>query len=63
LRHRIDVGALLPLGGFVFCAAIWWNLNPLAKTVGGIWLALGIVYLTIATRGFRKAPVAIDFSQ
>lgn len=40
--------ALLPLGGFIFCAAIWWNLNPLAKIVGGIWLALGVIYLILA---------------
>jgi putrescine importer len=56
------LGALLPLAGFVFCAAIWWNLNPIAKIVGGIWLGLGVLYLIIATRGFRRAPVAIDFT-
>jgi putrescine importer len=62
-RRANILSVLLPLGGFVFCAAIWWNLNPIAKTVGGIWLALGVVYLLVATRGFRKAPVAIDFSR
>lgn len=31
--------------GFLFCAAIWWNLSPLAKIVGGIWLLLGLMYL------------------
>ncbi len=54
--------AILPLVGFVFCALIWWNLNGLAKTVGGIWFAVGLIYVGIKTRGFRQAPVMIDFS-
>jgi amino acid transporter len=54
--------AILPLVGFVFCALIWWNLNGLAKTVGGIWFAVGVIYVGIKTRGFRQAPVMIDFS-
>ena len=55
--------AILPLIGFFFCAMIWWNLNSLAKTVGGIWFAVGILYVGIKTRGFRSAPVMIDFSE
>jgi putrescine importer len=54
--------AVLPLFGFVFCALIWWNLNPLAKMAGGIWFAVGLIYFGIKTRGFRAAPVMIDFS-
>src|SRR5712691_5628163 len=55
--------ALLPLFGFAFCGLIWWNLNNLAKTVGGIWFAVGLLYVGIKTRGFRTAPVMIDFSE
>jgi putrescine importer len=55
--------AVLPLAGFAFCALIWWNLNGLAKTVGGIWFAAGLIYLGIKTRGFRTAPVMIDFTE
>ena len=54
--------AILPLAGFAFCGLIWWNLNGLAKTVGGIWFALGLIYVAIKTGGFRRAPVSIDFS-
>src|SRR4051812_945965 len=61
-RKRILVDIVLPLVGFVFCALIWWNLNVLAKTVGGIWFAIGLAYVAITTRGFRKAPAMIDFS-
>jgi hypothetical protein len=54
---------VLPLGGFVFCGLIWWNLNTLAKVVGGIWFLIGLAYLGITTRGFRQAPAMIDFSE
>src|SRR5216683_497746 len=61
-RRNLLKDALLPLIGFAFCALIWWNLNSLAKTVGGIWFALGLIYVAIKTRGFRTAPVMLDFS-
>lgn len=62
-KLRFVVDAVLPLGGFAFCAAIWWNLNVVAKTVGGIWLIAGIAYILIKTHGFRIAPPAIEFNE
>ena len=55
--------AALPLFGFVFCALIWWNLNPLAKFAGFVWFAIGVIYIGIKTRGFRSAPAMIDFGE
>jgi len=63
-RHPSILGDIvLPLVGFAFCALIWWNLNPLAKLVGGIWFAVGVTYIAVTTRGFRVAPKQIDFSE
>lgn len=62
-RRRILADVVLPLGGFLFCATIWANLNILAKTVGGLWFVAGIIYLAATTRGFRSQPAAIDFSE
>jgi putrescine importer len=62
-QRKILRDAILPLIGFAFCGLIWWNLNSLAKTVGGIWFALGLLYVGIKTRGFRAAPVMIDFRE
>jgi len=62
-KKRILQDAVLPLIGFAFCALIWWNLNTLAKTVGGIWFAAGLLYVAIRTRGFRTAPVMLDFTE
>ncbi|HTZ60671.1 MAG TPA: APC family permease [Acidobacteriaceae bacterium] len=61
-RPRIATDIILPLLGFAFCAFIWWNLNVLAKTVGGVWFLVGFTYLVVTTRGFRKTPKIIDFS-
>ena len=55
--------ALLPLVGFIFCGLIWVNLNIIAKTVGGIWFVLGLVYVGFKTNWFRSAPVMIDFKE
>ena len=60
-KRRILADALLPAVGFLFCSLIWWNLNSLAKTIGGIWFAIGVLYLAITTGGFRRAPAMIDF--
>jgi putrescine importer len=62
-KRRLLVDAIIPLIGFLFCGLIWWNLNILAKVVGGLWFAVGLTYLAITTRGFRRAPVMIDFRE
>jgi amino acid transporter len=64
-KRRLNIlgDIVLPLIGFAFCALIWWNLNPLAKFVGGIWFAIGFIYIVVTTRGFRVAPKLIDFSE
>ena len=61
-KRNILRDAILPLIGFAFCGLIWWNLNSLAKTVGGIWFAVGLLYVGYKTNWFRAAPVMIDFS-
>lgn len=61
-KWRLVQDAVLPLIGFLVCGYIWWNLNNLAKTVGGIWFAIGIIYVGYKTNWFRSAPVMIDFS-
>jgi len=62
VKWRLLQDAVLPLIGFLVTGYIWWNLNHLAKTVGGIWFAIGILYVGYKTNWFRSAPVMIDFS-
>ncbi|MGH9405716.1 MAG: APC family permease [Terriglobia bacterium] len=62
-RMRVLRDAILPLFGFLFCGLIWWNLNIIAKIVGGIWFVIGVAYIASMTRGFRVEPKLIDFSE
>ena len=61
-ERRLVRDAILPLIGFAFCGVIWFNLNFIAKTVGGIWFAVGLLYVGYKTNWFRSKPVMIDFS-
>ncbi len=65
--RRLGMGssraAILPALGFCFCAVIWWNLNSLSKTAGGLWLLAGIAFLVYRTRGLREPLPKIDFSE
>lgn len=54
---------ILPGLGFLICTIIWLGLGDLAKIVGGLWFVVGLVYSAIRTRGFRLAPVMIDFRE
>lgn len=47
---------LVPAIGAVVNFWLLTSLDWQALTVGGVWLALGVGYLTLLTRGFRKAP-------
>ncbi len=47
---------VFPLLGTLVCSFLWFNLTTKAKLAGFGWLALGIIYLAILTRGFRLAP-------
>ena len=54
LKTIVDSG--LSLAGAVFCGIMWWNLDNVARVVGGIWFLIGIAYLALATRGFTVRP-------
>ena len=47
---------LLPIIGAVTVGVLWINLEATSLTLGLIWAALGILYLTWLTRRFRKPP-------
>jgi putrescine importer len=53
--------AAIPILGFLVCLAIWLSLPNPSKITGGIWFAIGIIYLVFRTRGFRQKPVMMDF--
>lgn len=52
----------LPAAGALFCFWIWISLPLLAKSVGTVWLALGITYAFITTGSLTASPGKLDFS-
>ena len=52
---------LPPVIGFVICLYIWLNLRLPAKIAGSIWLAAGIIYGAIKTRGFSRNLIQFEF--
>jgi putrescine importer len=48
------LSVVAPVAGFLICLYIWWSLRPIAKIAGTAWLAIGLVYCALRTRGFRE---------
>lgn len=51
---------LVPLIGFGLTLWLWTSLSSTALIVGLGWLAVGITYLAVLTRGFRRPPPSMD---
>lgn len=51
---------VLPLIGFGLTIWLWLSLSGQALIIGAIWVAVGVVYLAVLTRGFRTMPKAIE---
>jgi putrescine importer len=60
-QRKLFRDLILPACGFLFCLLIWWGLPRPAQIVGGLWLAAGLAYLAILTRGFRVRPTELRF--
>jgi amino acid transporter len=51
---------VLPLLGFLICLYLWLSLRWPAKLAGGLWLAAGVIYGAVQTRGFRRNLVSFE---
>jgi len=49
-----------PFLGFVICLFIWRNLSHDAMLLGAIWMAVGIAYGAVKTRGFQADLVRFE---
>ncbi|HEX4249102.1 MAG TPA: APC family permease [Pseudonocardia sp.] len=51
---------VVPAIGAILDIALLLNLGHVAQLLGACWLALGVIYLAVLTRGFRRPPPEID---
>lgn len=49
-----------PVLGFVICLALWLNLSRPAMIVGSIWMAAGILFGAVKTKGFRGSLINFE---
>jgi putrescine importer len=57
-KHWFDF--VSPVLGFVICLFIWRNLSSKAMLLGAVWMAVGIAYGAIKTKGFQAELVKFD---
>jgi putrescine importer len=54
------MNAVLPLSGFFVCLYLWLSLRSPAQVAGGAWLAAGVIYGAIRTRGFTRQMMSFE---
>jgi amino acid transporter len=57
-RHWFEF--VSPVAGFAVSFLLWLNLSAAARLTGSLWLAAGVAYGAIRTRGFRRDLVRFD---
>ncbi|HVU46321.1 MAG TPA: APC family permease [Terracidiphilus sp.] len=58
--ERRFLGLAAPVMGFLVCALLWTNLSRPAFLAGSIWLAAGLAYGAVRTKGFRAELVRFE---
>jgi putrescine importer len=53
-------GLAVPVLGFLVCGLLWVNLSRPAFLAGAVWLAAGLAYGAVRTRGFRAELVHFE---
>ena len=56
----LPMNLILPALGAAVCIGIWVNLDSTAHLAGSIWMAIGVIYLAVLTRGFTKKPKSME---
>lgn len=51
---------VLPVIAVVVCGVLWVNMSGSAKTIGFVWLAVGLIILAVKTKGFRQLPPEME---
>ena len=59
-KNRKPSDLLLPALGFLICGFIWIHLSHPALWLGTFWMAAGILYGAVRTRGFRSELVNFE---
>jgi amino acid transporter len=59
-NQKTWVNLIVPMLGFGICFFIWLNLSRSAKVAGSMWIAAGIAYGAVRTKGFQSELVRFE---
>ncbi|WP_254666454.1 APC family permease [Humibacillus sp. DSM 29435] len=54
---------VMPLVGFALTLWLWTSLSSTALWSGLIWFGLGVIWLAVLTKGFRRPPPTVEFTE
>ncbi len=54
---------VMPVVGFALTIWLWTSLSATALWSGLIWFGLGVIWLAVLTRGFRRPPPTVEFAE
>jgi putrescine importer len=54
---------VLPALGVIVSVVLWIGIDWQAKLLGVGWLVLGVIYIAIRSKGFRRPPVPINLDE
>lgn len=60
-RPKVAAFVVLPVLGALIDLYLLTQLSTIAIILGVSWLAIGVIYLAVLTKGFRKAPPEMHF--
>ncbi|MGG7510169.1 APC family permease [Plantibacter sp. YIM 135249] len=61
--RAIILYGVIPLIGFALTVWLWTSLTSTTLIAGAIWVVVGVVILAALTKGFRRTPPVMDFSE
>lgn len=54
---------VMPVVGFALTLWLWTSLSSTALWSGLIWFGLGVIWLAVLTKGFRRPPPTVEFAE
>lgn len=54
---------VMPVVGFALTIWLWTSLSSTALWSGLIWFGLGVIWLAVLTKGFRRPPPQVEFTE
>ena len=62
-RSNVVLNLIAPGIGFILTVWLWTSLSGMTLVLGLIWLAIGVLWLVVVTRGFQRPTPVLDLKE